>query len=222
MADYKVESVFEYKEYKCVVVFQSNGYRCGYVGVKKDSCIYGKSYLDRLPIKRKHIENKPIGKRGIIPLILESMKDDENISVGIFFDVHGGITYSDKNGIYPIESELYWFGFDCAHYTDAKDYETALKYFENEKATIMRLKELDCKYPTQGEVRTQEYVENECRNLVDQIIELEEILKTQNNKINKIKEQMCDDYCKYPSMTGFDIEDICKDCPLNKLEERSN
>lgn len=41
------------------------------------------------------------------------------------------------------------------------------------------------------------------------------------NEFEEIKEQMCDKYCRYPHLLDCDIEDICKDCPLNKLEERS-
>lgn len=39
--------------------------------------------------------------------------------------------------------------------------------------------------------------------------------------IEKIKEQMCDDYCKYPicdDVTMEEMHDICENCPLNKLE----
>jgi hypothetical protein len=38
-------------------------------------------------------------------------------------NVHGGLTYS-SHGIAAelvLEKPLYWFGFDCAHYMDAKD-----------------------------------------------------------------------------------------------------
>lgn len=33
----------------------------------------------------------------------------------------------------------------------------------------------------------------------------------------KIKEQMCDNYCRYPYMSNCNIEDICRECPMNKL-----
>ncbi len=36
--------------------------------------------------------------------------------------VHGGLTFSSSEiGKYPVESDLHWFGFDCAHLGDAKD-----------------------------------------------------------------------------------------------------
>ena len=34
-------------------------------------------------------------------------------------DVHGGLTYSNRSPEYPVESDLWWFGYDCAHLWDA-------------------------------------------------------------------------------------------------------
>ena len=35
-------------------------------------------------------------------------------------EVHGGLTYSrDSSSNYPVESDLWWFGYDCAHLWDA-------------------------------------------------------------------------------------------------------
>lgn len=34
-------------------------------------------------------------------------------------DVHGGLTFSDGIPDYPVESDLWWFGYDCAHLWDA-------------------------------------------------------------------------------------------------------
>jgi len=42
--------------------------------------------------------------------------DDVDVSV------HGGLTYASGYNTYPVESDLYWFGFDCAHYDDKKDF----------------------------------------------------------------------------------------------------
>ena len=38
--------------------------------------------------------------------------------------------------------------------------------------------------------------------------------------IEKVKEEMCDGYCKYPEMIEEDedeIADVCANCPLNRL-----
>lgn len=38
-------------------------------------------------------------------------------------------------------------------------------------------------------------------------------------EIEKIKEKMCDDFCRYPRELECDLEEICEQCPLNNLEE---
>lgn len=43
---------------------------------------------------------------------------DKLYELGVYIEVHGGITYSDFSSSYPVESDLYWFGFDCAHVGD--------------------------------------------------------------------------------------------------------
>lgn len=88
---------------------------------------------------------------------------------------HGGITYASHN-MYGFGTcdDIFWIGFDCAHCDDSKDYEAGRKYFANDAALIesmARWEELDKQFPCDGEVRTQEYVEEQCRQIVDQIIE---------------------------------------------------
>ena len=39
----KIEERFDYKGYPCVVMFQPMGFRTGYVGVPKDSILYGRN-----------------------------------------------------------------------------------------------------------------------------------------------------------------------------------
>lgn len=43
-------------------------------------------------------------------------------------------------------------------------------------------------------------------------------------KLEEIKSDMCDNYCKYPfnTETQADLNEICKDCPLSQLEEVFN
>lgn len=43
------EERFEYKGFPCVILFQSMGFRCGYVGLPKDNQYYGKEY-DGIPV----------------------------------------------------------------------------------------------------------------------------------------------------------------------------
>ena len=99
---------------------------------------------------------------------------DERIRIEAFFEVHGGITYAGggKKSKYPVESDLWWFGFDCAHAWDAKDYESAKWIFKDDPKILNMLEwyELDG-FQVHGTIRTLEYVENECKNLADQLVD---------------------------------------------------
>ena len=68
-------------------------------------------------------------------------------------DVHGGLTYSGFGAGVEGEHE-WWLGFDCAHLGDAPDpslpHRSILSGWDD------------------GVVRTQEYVEAQCRSLIDQ------------------------------------------------------
>lgn len=56
-----------------------------------------------------------------------------NMYIEAYFSCHGGITFADggENSNYPIESDLWWFGFDCAHCDDAKELRLAYERLEN-------------------------------------------------------------------------------------------
>lgn len=71
-------------------------------------------------------------------------------------EVHGGLTFGRADvPCGKAEDGGYWFGFDCAHAQDAPDPDLATP-------TAFA-------YPLHGSVvRTQEYVERECRNLCEQ------------------------------------------------------
>jgi hypothetical protein len=77
-------------------------------------------------------------------------------------DVHGGLTYAG-HGDYPVESNLHWFGFDCAHYMDAKD--TSImdeKYLE--------IHEKYPRYDMEGAVvRDLAFCKRECESLAEQL-----------------------------------------------------
>ena len=66
-------------------------------------------------------------------------------------DVHGGLTYSSAGEKYPIQSEGWWFGFDCAHYMDGS---------------------LNPLLRNEHPVRTTEYVFHECESLAQQLAEM--------------------------------------------------
>ena len=169
---YKVESDFIYKGYRCVVIFGDMGFRCGYVGVEADNPLYGKDYSDYLDINKSELDGEPLGKRGIIPMLCMAFDEDERARLDTYFNVHGGLTYAGDRADYPVESNLWWLGFDCGHYGDGSDWDIALKYWSDEPYIQRRAECLD----SDGVIRTKEYVENECKSLVDQIIELTHLL----------------------------------------------
>ena len=170
---YVVESDFEYRGYRCVTTFGDLGHRCGYVGLPEGHLLYGKNYGDRIPILLRDIQDDPIGKRGIMTTFFASMSDlDENIRLELYFDVHGSLTYSDGGGSYPVESVLWWLGFDCGHYNDGKDLDKVMELWGDDPR-IQRRVEIEKEYPIDEgcPIRELDYVQQECRNLVDQIIE---------------------------------------------------
>jgi hypothetical protein len=147
----------EYNGYQYYIVAQPAGHRCGYVNIPEGHYLYNKNYQDKLDISVDVLEGQKMGKRGVIDLFCWN---GEDVNMGILFDVHGGITYSED----CLGDLKGWFiGFDCAHYYDAKDF------------SIMdeKYKEIEMRFQSRGIVRTREYVEQECHNLINQIIKYE-------------------------------------------------
>jgi hypothetical protein len=83
-------------------------------------------------------------------------------------DVHGGLTFSNHGKACPThgrEAE-WWVGFDCAHAFDAPD--PSLKWSRDGAQGPLRMRDYG------GEIRTQEYVEAECRSLCEQASQAQE------------------------------------------------
>ena len=117
--------------------------------------MYKKEYsepIKGLEEKLEELKNKPIPKDPSFALTISVLSGNLEPSLDVLIDVHGGITYANGNGKYPVASRGWWFGFDCAHSGDATKY-------------------LD------GELRSFEYVKQECFKLVRQLQEIETILK---------------------------------------------
>jgi len=163
---YVVESDFVYKNFRCVCLGMDMGHRCGYVGLPEGHSLYGKDYRDAC-LPKKDVEDQPIGKRGIIPLLCSKFSQDL-ISPDVYFDVHGSLTYSGggKDSKYPVESDLWWLGFDCCHSGDGQDEQLILSLCETDLAASR----LSWSRRSSDPARTQDYVESELKSLVDQII----------------------------------------------------
>lgn len=167
---FRTESLFFHNGYKCVVVFTYLGHRCGYVAVTPDNPLFKIDYSQDLksPELLQEINSSTIGKRSIVDLFCWN---GEDVTLSMLVNVHGGLTFSNMAYLtnYPTNQvdKVWYFGFDCAHYGDAPDVRTAIKYFTKEKMEY--LLESEKKYPSQGTICTLEYCEQECRNLADQL-----------------------------------------------------
>ena len=167
---YVVEKEFDYLGYKCVVTFNTMGFRCGYVGLPKEHCLFGKTYDDYLDIKKSDIEEKEIS--GVFPMLSLLLDEDERISIECYFNCLGGITYSNggRKSNYPINSDLWWFGFDCAHAGDKADLNYAMQKFPNRQEEYRTRLLIENKYLIEDDViRTEEYVAEECKKLAEQL-----------------------------------------------------
>ena len=98
--------------------------------------------------------------------------------------VHGGLTFAEPdlecgNGG---EDNGWWVGFDCAHYGDAPDPE--LPSYED-PLRALSLNMLSAFFDCGGEgyqIRTQEYVEAQCRDLCEQAANATNDTYNQRNK----------------------------------------
>lgn len=148
---------------RAVVIVCKSGerktHRCGYVGVPETSKLFQVGYSQQIPeISQEAVSTQVLGKKSSLLILTATVNaDDEgNIrrSPDILFDVHGGITYSGGKDDYPVQSNLWWFGFDCHHYGDQDiEPDPGWRSFYA------------------GEVRELAYVEAECESLARQIKE---------------------------------------------------
>jgi hypothetical protein len=168
MGKWKVESDFEHVGLRCVVIMTEMGYRCGYVGITQDHPLFGLDYGKKSKyLKFTDIAEDSMGQRGIFSLV--SLSFDENkefISPDCYFDVHGSITYAGggKGSTYPVDSDLWWFGYDCAHAGDDKD----LSILDERYREVELQMRSEIVYD-RGVVRSNEYCVNECKSLAEQL-----------------------------------------------------
>lgn len=120
-----------------VVIMGSRNHRCGYVAVPPSHLAYGKGYHEQLPeISQEAVASQSVGAKSPVLIFTACVGGDtENAirrSLDILIDVHGGITFASSpeyQDTYPIPSkDLWWFGFDCAHYMDDDEGGRSLEY----------------------------------------------------------------------------------------------
>lgn len=90
--------------------------------------------------------------------------DDDDKEYDI--ECHGGLSFSGTLPYDYGQKETYYIGFDCGHICDGNDYDLALKYgLINEKQYNNFIEMPTFLQP----VRSVEYVEDECKKIVDQL-----------------------------------------------------
>lgn len=168
---YTVEQDFISEEgLRCIgIAITDQGHRCGYVGVPKGHVLYGIEYSENLPdavsfVTEEILHDATIGSRGAMPVFIAAIPGNIN-RLDVVIDVHGSLTYSGggEGGKYPVpDTDLWWFGFDCAHCDDAKDFSIMDDLTKDLYAEGLR-------WCNRGTVRSKEYVEQHLRLLARQL-----------------------------------------------------
>ena len=140
-----------------IVLGLDAGHRCGYVRVPEDHPWFGLDHADAVDGRKM-----PRTDRGHLDFDRTAEWPDYVDRVEGRLDAHGGITYAGKR---PGEdcAEGWWFGFDCAHLYDRKDPDLI-----GEKQSAF---EAEYPFPDDpcSEIRTTEYVADECKQLAAQL-----------------------------------------------------
>lgn len=152
--------------YRALVLLVHGNHYCGYVGIPKDHPLYGVSYSDdceSLAPAYERALNRPIDKKGIIPVVLGAMSGRR--SMDICFNVHGSVTYTGSGLVEG--TQHWWVGFDCAHYDDL----TLDEEFNELGRVFMEGEEWKGDY---RKLRDIPFVVNECENLANELLRVEQ------------------------------------------------
>jgi hypothetical protein len=153
--------------FRAVVLMTSMGHRCGYVAVPVGHQLHGVKYSEPCAHLKPPADDEEVGKRSPLALICAAGDESRMQSPDIVFNVHGGLTYSGGSAEYPAASDgLWWFGYDCAHYGDAKSPEYCAQSRERYPDNPILW---DSEYD--GEYRDLDYCVAECESLARQIKE---------------------------------------------------
>ena len=131
MGNFIVERDWQEGDLRCVVIMTTMGHRCGYVGLPKSHPLHGVGYAQTTKtLPKVDPGTTPVGDRGIMSLFCISHDPDEDNPYAkpeYYFDVHGSITFSQLGMHLVDDTELWWYGFDCAHLDDTPDIWTEQK-----------------------------------------------------------------------------------------------
>jgi hypothetical protein len=84
---------------------------------------------------------------------------------------HWGLTYSGNGSHFCTDNDVsWWFGFDCGHYEDGVDFDTAKNYAIISDKEYLIGKEFSVALNEESSIKTQEFVEENCKMIVEQLI----------------------------------------------------
>lgn len=180
----KVEYRSKYQGYINVVVANSYGFRCGYVGIQPSHPLYGRQYNEKLP---EHIVQPYVDVYGSTKINLDKTDLIGLVFLGdyralsILVQVHGGLTFSNFITQHYIptlrqdefelvyDQEVWFFGFDCNHHMDAKDPSITSPEYQKSYAKYG--------FHNEGTIRTLPFCMSEVHALADQLKEFERLCK---------------------------------------------
>jgi hypothetical protein len=101
---------------------------------------------------------------------------------------HGGVTFADSSVPFcPQTEDRWWAGFDCMHGGDGYDFEMSKKYFPDDISVQTYIEDMNSlPICNRGAIHTLEYCEKECKNIIDQLIEIDKNYNATNNKLELI------------------------------------
>jgi hypothetical protein len=90
---------------------------------------------------------------------------------GLDIDVHGGVTFFDEPHLIESECGDKWAGFDAGHCNDGHDLKAHKEYFGEDDETNKYMCSRDYyKNQDSDRIRTFEYMESECKKMIDQLV----------------------------------------------------
>jgi hypothetical protein len=162
----EIDNIYKGYQYVCIGNFL-NGFRCGYVKIPETSIFFKKYYSDSIKYLEKNSD------------LLLFIDDKIDMSPESIFTVHGDITYSGEGYFFKNKND-WWLGFDCGHVSDQYDIDLLEKYYTNKE--IIKMENNKIYNPENYTVKTKEFVEKECKSLINQIKTIEKLLKEKINE----------------------------------------
>lgn len=99
-------------------------------------------------------------------------KDYDSIPI----ECHCGLTYADSGLFSQDDKDTWWIGFDCGHCCDGYDFEKAKEYFANNEQVMRSILYMeDINIYSEYPIKTKEYVEENCKQIVEQILRESEV-----------------------------------------------